>query len=334
MKASGYPIRHTFTAVNGQEVVYSIQVDGTQVYTGRVFPYSATDTDLTIDISEVCREYLDTFYGKFDFSGTIQAAVPEDGLFSTVKVFTVSSDFNPGDGADRTYTVGYNYNTDYISDLPDAGNLNFPVSTEIDPRQRIWICGYNMAGATAFQYRKNNAAFTTVNVTSGRYNAFSPDPDALDLREGDTVDVNQGGQSFRFDVVAGCRNRFALYYVNKAGGMDSLLCSGKAVESTSPSRTDVTLYDDRLDRRDWQQKRIYAEIDKQYQLNTGLLDDEGASRIDHLVNSPKVFIHDLEKDTVTSCLVTDTSYTVKTFRNDRRVQYTLNVKESQKQIRF
>ncbi|MCC8187331.1 MAG: lytic polysaccharide monooxygenase auxiliary activity family 9 protein [Bacteroides sp.] len=332
-----YPILHTFNAEEGDLINYTILIGDTDIYRGKIFPYSSADETVKIDISEVCREYVETFYEKLTWSGLITGNVPSDGLVSTALTFTIESEQNLS-GENEHYTVVYDYNDNYSSNLDEIRGLNAPIDTRVDPRQRIWITGVNLTGASQnYGYRITSNTLSNYPVAGSVYQVLSVDLSTLTLKAGDTIDLVMGTlaspvETYSYTVVGSCHNRYVLYYVNKYGGMDSLLCTGRAIRSWSPARTDVKLYGDRSHSLSWKQKRISQEIDRQYELNTGLLTQEGAARIDHLIYSPKVFIHDLTNDRIATCLVTDTGYSEKQ-RPYALPQYTFSVRESQKHFR-
>lgn len=331
-----YPIKHTFIADEKAPlfgVEYTISLNGVTIYSGRVYPYDGDDT-ATIDISDICRELLDTFYEKLidRVTGVYQmpSGVMTNGsrLINPINRFIVHQD-----EVETSYLVAYDYNTDYVLERPYGRNLNDPILLEADPRQRLFASGYNIAGIDSYSYQVNGLPPLDYSITSQTFNLLALDLNDISLSPGDSVTMTSNGVSSIYKIVPECHNRFALYYVNKYGGLDSLLCSGKAVEAFNSKYTPFRQYSDRTVRTGFADVKLGQEIEKRYALNTGLLNDDGASKIDHLIYSPKVWIHDLEKDTITSCLIEDSSYTVKNYRNDRVVQYAINVSESQVYLR-
>lgn len=211
---------------------------------------------------------------------------------NSVKTFNVS----PG-GA---FTVAYGYNTDYILEIASGTNINHPTTDYVDPRQLIGTSTLTDSGISVSQSNPSGAVGSKITV--GEY---------------------------EFEIVQECKNRYALYYVNKDGGIDYLLCHGRVNDRWSTSRIDARLYNDRTRRETFENTRIYQDVTKQYTLNTGVISDKRANNIDHLIYSPKIWIHDLENNTITACLVDDQNYSVKTFRNDTLVSYEINISESQ-----
>lgn len=348
----GYPILHTFNpgAELTSSINYNIVIQGTPnqlIYTGELLPYDTQSTTVDIDISEVCRSYLDTFYEKITDIDITNILVPSDGLISTINTFGVQSSSNtPGDNETIVwYTVMYDYNTEYKGFFmegndqryPDIGNRNAQMYFKADPRQFVGITGYAVSGSTSYGYAKNNAALTPVNSLGTTYQLMNIklNSSQVGAQAGDTFRVAQIGTTidYKYDIVMQCPNRYVLYYVNKYGGLDNLLCDGRYIQSWNPSRVDARLYKDRRLRKTFEQTRIYQDIRHQFELNTGFIKDEYAELIDHLIYSPKVWIHDLQENTITSCIILDTNYSAKRFKSDRLVYYTINVELSQIEIR-
>lgn len=327
--STAYPIYHIFeSAAINTNINYTINIGDTIVFRGKVIAIDTNPT--TIDISPVCREYLNTYYENTFGDGITLKSLDIHKLISSIWEFTVvvGSTVTP-------YTVMYNYNDDYRLIYPDNFNLNDPISTDADPRQFIGLSGYNVLGDNTFRRQLNTGLVTTNTLNSKLFQVNQGT--VLDLyptaQPGDTITLINNQNTFKYDIVSPCRNKFALYYVNKLGGLDYLLCSGRAIESFTGTNTDVRLYGDRLDRKQFERERLQTLIDKKYRLNTGFLTDHQASKIDNLVFSPKTWIHNLDEDTITSCLVSDTSATIRNFRNDQMTGFQFNVTESQQILR-
>lgn len=282
-----YPILHNVSVDDTGMAEYEISLDGKVIYTGRVYTPTNSAGTVEVDISPICREYLDTNFEDFPtLSGTSN---------KSVKTFSV-------DGSN--YLVCYNYNTDYIFQIAEGSNLNLPITDFVDPRQYIGTSILTSGGISA-----------THSIAGG-----SPGTEMI-----------KGPHKYK--VLPPCSNNFALYYVNKNGGIDYLICSGKSVEKFSTERTEARLYFDMSKRKSFGDVRFHQYISKKYELNTGWVSDSRAKNIDNLTFSPKVWIHDLQNNTITACLVDDANVSIKKFKNDKKVNYTINVTESKKYIR-
>jgi hypothetical protein len=324
MYSCHYPIYQTFTADQYTVVDYNITVNNNVIYSGRVSQNDPSGT-IQIDISEVCRQYLYTAYEKQIYSLT---AYTFEGIEGTIATFVLNSDYGTG-----SYQVGYNYNTiyqpeTYVTDLLNFTRINYPISLDIDPRQRFGMTAYNVTAQTNISFNG-----TSYSLNTRLYNNFSMNLRPLNLPEGYQLRTQASGITYFHNVVKPCKNKYVLQYVNKGGGLDYLLFTGKVLDKWTVDRTQIKTYDNRNSRRDFQKVNICQKIDKRYTLTTGMLTDEGAANIDHLIYSPKVWIEDLETNTITSVMITDVDYTIKNFKNDRRVIYTVNCVESQEYLR-
>jgi hypothetical protein len=328
--ASGYPIYHAFNNPGaGSTIYYDISLGQTTLYSGKIVTFN-NDATVQIDIAPIVRGYLHASYTDLIWQKVNPAQVSNAAL-----IFRVTS---AESGEDATYTVIYNYNTEYQSIISSSGKSYDPFCFEVDARQLITACVYDISSATVeaqvVLIRTGERIKLSIPGGSICYFPFNLRDFTTPLIPGDTVVLELVWGYYRYTVVPQCANRFALYYVNKVGGLDSLLCTGKIVESWEPERTDVQLYNDRSSRRGWEQKRIFQEIKHQWQLNTGFIKPEYLDRIDNLIYSPEVFLHDLEKDTITTVLITDSSYNVKNRQNGDKPFYSITVVDSRKQIRI
>lgn len=150
---------------------------------------------------------------------------------------------------------------------------------------------------------------------------------------GVNIEWNKRNATWRDYTVEGCGD-YALYYLNRNGGWDSFLIEGKVKEKDSYNKST-------FERKPNQQLYYSREveifhniIEHSYELNTGWLkDSESKTLAYHLLSSNKVYLHDLNNDTIIPVNITDSSCEYKTFKNDRRlISYTINVKESNKDI--
>lgn len=283
----GYPINHEISVDETGTSDYEITLDGDIIYTARVHTLDSGSGTVEVDISPICREFLETSFEDFPtLAGTST---------KSVRTFSV-------DGAD--YDVCYNYNTDYIFEIDYGTNLNTPITELVDPRQYLGTSILTSGGITVSHSRAGGAAGAQIQKGLHKY-----------------------------VVVAPCNNHYALYYVNKNGGIDYLLCAGKATEKTAADRTEHRMYTNMDQRLSFANYRTVQFMSKKYELNTGWISDARAQNIDNLIYSPKVWIHNLNADTITACNVDESSFTVKKHKYDKTVSYTINVTESKKYIR-
>lgn len=227
-----YPIWVTFETSESTNITYSIQVNDTTVYNGLLSAFDTTVTSVTIDVSNVIRDYLETFYEDIiqnNYSNVV--SVPTHGLNGT-RIDVVVYDDTPTDPQFKG-TVVYDYNTDYKSELTDIRYLNNPITNYIDMRQNVPVSAACVNSNSNFEYYRNGVLVSSPAITSSlQYALYWVNVKSLDVEPGDTLrfGLKDVGYS-EYNVVSQCRNRFVLYYVNKAGGLDCILCGGRYIES-------------------------------------------------------------------------------------------------------
>lgn len=320
-----YPVIHNLTVPGDSYADYEIQYKGETIYKGRIYARGESAETVEINIARTCRNFLDTNYSALLASvpTPISAEVPtDDRNRDTIGTFSVNG---------ASYVIKYDYNTDYILDVGTSGNLNDPITEEVDRRQYIPISAFNQSGGATPVTWVIGESTSTQTASSQNINLMAQN--IRSVEPGTEITATSFGVIHKFKVVNECRNRYVLYYVNKMGGLDALLCSGRRSGSWNSDRTDVKLYTDRRNRLNFENTRLYQEIDEMYNLTTPYLSDEQAEKIDNLIYSTKVFIHDLETDAITACLVNTNGFETKVRRYDGLVYYNFQVVRSQPEIR-
>lgn len=139
-------------------------------------------------------------------------------------------------------------------------------------------------------------------------------------------------------VVKGTGNycgKFALYYQNKYGGWDSLLIEGNAKKSNTLTNHSYSRGVKNYT-REFENMIYTMDIDSQYDLSTGWLTDEQASNIaDNLLQSTRIYAHNLLQGEIFPVVIVDTKVDYKTYKTNshKPVNYTIKIKTSQKKVR-
>ncbi len=126
---------------------------------------------------------------------------------------------------------------------------------------------------------------------------------------------------------------YALYYLNRYGGWDSLLFEGKCTRKYTISGQTLTQEYDNNNPLAFGLTNYYSQITPKWELNTGWFSDEQSKVFAfNVVPSPMVFLHNLVEDTIFPVVITNTEveYKQKTKQN-KRINYVLNVTKSQDQ---
>ncbi len=326
-----YPIIYELpTPVVGRLYEYRINYGTTEdLFVGRVI---GNGGGTQIDISRILQKFTDVCY--YDKIYSLQDVMyfntlndeHNNSYFSVIVI-----DMNTG--VRTPFDVMYNYNTDYINQYPYTLLLNDPITNKVDRRQRINLSSFGLADQS---YLINGVEQGTGTVEINSFGNINLNIDSLNVVNGDTITLKAGYLSYDYKVVEGCSD-YVIHYVNKLGGLDSLICEGKSIINRQAQYTDVLLntiniYHSRQIRNDFDNTRLQAYITKSYQLNTPILTLEESKKMDNLIFSPKVWIEDLNTKTITACLVRDTQITGK-WKRDGIIQYQINLEESQLEYR-
>lgn len=111
--------------------------------------------------------------------------------------------------------------------------------------------------------------------------------------------------------------RYALYYRNAYGGMDSVLLDG-AQRSETYARATIGRWVDNSARGARGVENYRNGLTEGWELRLGNLTDAAAARMHHLVGSPEVYLCDLLADTLTPLVLTTTTCEDRTFANGRK----------------
>lgn len=126
---------------------------------------------------------------------------------------------------------------------------------------------------------------------------------------------------------------YALYYLNRYGGWDSLLFTGKCKRKDTISGYTLNQEYNNNHPYEFGLTNYYSTVTPKYDLNTGWLSDsQSASFAFNVIPSPMVYLHNLVENTIFPVVITNTEAEYKTRKtSDKRVSYTLNVTASQNQ---
>lgn len=147
-----------------------------------------------------------------------------------------------------------------------------------------------------------------------------------------TTDITFNGDPITFDISDGCE-RYAIYFVNKWGGRTSMLVKGKVIDGVTYGTFKIRTSYDRLSPTAFETRTIRNEVTHTHTFNTGWLTDEDNAKIEDLITSPKVWIHDFEQGVIKSAYVQQTNFTTKRFDNNRVSNSTIVIYEAQDHLR-
>lgn len=316
---------------------FRIQVGGTTIYSGRAYR-AASSGSLFVRINDICADYIAPKPLGVPYLSASTMAFPVS--------FTVQSSSN-GSSWSTVETVDFNDDWSYDNGFdPSVSGFAFPVTGRVDIRQRIYQTRYSSGSVTATaRYGSTTKSVSLTVQTSPPQDAFLNslchagagyvvfDCAANATYSGKTLtSVTIGAATY---VVTNTCPKKVLYYKNPFGGYDHLLIEGNAVRSHSVQReTFVADYDNNYRNRErWD---FQNEVTETWTLNTGLLTLDESARMPYLLDSPLVFLCDLDRPTaaVPALIVTD-SYQAETYavKGTRMKNHTFDVAVAQNELK-
>lgn len=316
---------------------FRIRVGGTTIYSGRAYR-AASSGNLYVRINDVCADYM----------GAKPLPVPfTSGPTMTFPVsFTVQGSAN-GSSWSTVETVDFNDDWSYENGFdPSVSGFAFPVTGRIDLRQRIYQTRYTSSSVTAvarYGSTTRNVSLTvqTVPPQDAFLNALCHagagyvvfDCAANATYGGKTLtSVTIGAATY---VVTKTCPKKVLYYKNPYGGYDHLLIEGAATRSHAVGKE--TFVADRDNNYRTREEWVFQnEVTESWTVNTGLLTMEESARMPYLMDSPQVFICDLDTPTaaIPANIATD-SYNAQSYnvKGNRMRNHTFQVQVAQKMYR-
>lgn len=126
---------------------------------------------------------------------------------------------------------------------------------------------------------------------------------------------------------------YALIYVNARGGWDAFLFTGKCRRTDTMNQYNYNRAFDN-NTAEFETGRYISEIEENYELNTGILTEAQAALFaKHLIGSNKVYLHNLNDNTIKPAVITDKQAAYKLNGDGDILTYTLKIKLSQSKIR-
>lgn len=122
--------------------------------------------------------------------------------------------------------------------------------------------------------------------------------------------------------------KYVLYYYNKYAGWDSFVIKGPVIPSVDVTRNTYLNY--RRNSRSYQNGVV-----GKFRVNTGILSDETSPVVTEFAASPRLVLHELDRDILIPVKVSTTSIERKTFRNQGRqfAKYEFDLEADLAQIR-
>lgn len=308
-------------------VEFAIEFSGEIIYQGRAYR-RPNESVLRVKVNDICADYIKT-----------PALLTEQGFspvyYGSFLFYDVSDGWGEVDHIDFFNDWSYEEypNNDIIS-MPINGRVSnrmlLPVSVTTNPQEKLTLEVFErvQGGIPSFRYIVVNGEGADM---GGVYMA-----DISSVIAGAAISATIGGSSqvIRYKCVDSCA-RYALYYVNARGGWDALLMEGNHSESDSLVRKTRSVEYDNSEQLNRGRKNYAVEIQKRMTLHTSWMSDEESSRMHHLLNSPEVYLYDMEESKFIPVLLTNTTTEYKTYKGNggRLVNYAIEVEYANERVR-
>lgn len=276
---------------------FRIELDDAIIYRGRAYRYPDRD-GIKININKICQNYLNS-----DISQIVEEEVEGYGhedipIDNCIKEFKLYEGDNQEPSQTWYFINNWDYTTKSLDDTLTNINLN------------VFINGHYAMGMIPFEtrYDKANRLALVTTIERGLDNPYN---------------------------ITACGD-YALYFQNVLGGWNSFLIEGTVTKKDSyvnhgycKSFNNNTI--------EFDEKTYNSEVFTNYTCVTGWLNDkESEDFVKNIGNSTTLYLHDLKENKIFPVLITDTSFTYKTYQNQGKklVNYTFNLKASQCKIRL
>lgn len=308
------------------------------IYKGRC--YRNSNYQCVIKLNEICRDYLVDNFTLLDTQTWIENTTGSI-QFSIYRTFGLNEVLD----SKMTFWNDWSYQ-DYVGSA--AHYLSDPIQDYVDRRQYFVFTALFESGEVNVQYEGNINNTTTFDGIVKTYIDYLPNVDLYGDYNFDfnsdflvyryrpvdidyTIDYN-GYRTFRVKDTC-CK--YCLYYLNARGGWDWLLINGVDTKTNTYTRQ---TYNQNYNNTQYEFGKVNYrnDIKETWTLNTEYLTDAQSEKMSNLFGSIKVFLHNLEDNTIIPVVITNSSQTVKTFRNQGRklYNYTISVENSQSKIRM
>lgn len=314
---------------------------GAIIYTGKAVA-RPNESSIKIRVNDICADY-------------IKRTLPVWGQEFSPQAFTTTFLLQYLNGAVWTSAGSVEFLDDWSYDyhyLASRDGFSFPINPLVEGRQYLVISLSTSANSVNATIRFKNGGSATQVVTIRRTADFNNDFNSdfalfemiatgnstgtavIDLSNFSNVaSVTISGRTFPVDS-SSCHN-YALYYVNAYGGWDSLLLTGRVSEQDNYTRHNQSVEYDNTTIEGRGTKNFTNEIDKTFTLQTGWIDELGASRMHHLLGSILVYLHDLNTGDIMPVVLTNADCPFKTYggEGNRLINYTIEATLAQVRIR-
>lgn len=338
---NGLGLEFTYPITDGSSYVdYKVYDSTYQLFEGRAYPIPGTN------------------YVYFNITDIIENHYNTDSIKNDSNLFTESRGYY--DGMDFVYEVSIKTEfeqsyTSYVTDigvvmyLDDNNQLDFTGNKLLQMKDNYTI-------APNCFMKTNFFSFTNY-INSGTYRQYTSYPTVytndiitpvyenrnfyyfkeITGTTNEAVSVIYDGREVVYHISDCVKNKGCLYWINRFGGWETLLITGK--NEYSQDFTPVTftqkqtrIVNGNIVNNTYNQSNtiISKDIKKRWVVNTNYILDTEWNWIESLYSSPAVYYQDFQSNVIHSVVVTDTTFKRQLFRGNGRTipNYEINLEGS------
>lgn len=136
----------------------------------------------------------------------------------------------------------------------------------------------------------------------------------------------------KYYIANTCYN-YCLFYLNEFGGWDYMLFAGRELQTDKLSRLSYKK-NYVAQSTDFHKVDYLTTIDETWSLNTSWLSDIQSEKMLSLLASNRLYLQDLNKQTITPVNITNSSFEHKNYKNQGRKAYTYTIEVSASQTKY
>lgn len=288
------------------------------------------------DLGEILNQYAQPYViNNFNIFGPDNNILEDDSRRQYFYIYYTDGDFSMHWKIDQVIVM---YNWTY-EDYPSGVLLSNPINSILDYRQ--WFLTSMQLPSAITQY---------VHLDGAQIDEFEPEDNSFMytyVKKLSTLDYYAGIPSnlktyeieveryHSYTIMDTCC-RYCLYYMNRLGGWDSLVCQGRELQKDKLKRDSYKKnYVNNTNLIDFHKVDYLTTINETWSLNTSWLTNEQSERMIELLSSNYILLHDLVTDKIIGVNISNTTCEHKTYKNQGRrfFNYTIEVEASQPKYR-
>lgn len=296
------------------------------IYHGTAFPKPGA-TNAIVRVNDIIADYIHNY-----FLTQPDASMPAKATFN---IYTTG-----GLAASEQFYNDWSYDPFYN---PLTDGMNFPPVLTFGPKELIPLSLFagDPSAATIYMANGQTFSYTPTKMRGGDFNNdFNNDflnemqyfGDCYVLPMEDfpgAVKVVMNGKTY---LASKYCPRYVLYYRNAYGGWDALPVEGRTREADSVTHFNNEAVYDNADPSARGKENYLNELKHTFEFCTGWLNNAQSSRMHHLLNSPSVFVHDMESSLIRPVVLTNPSTEYKEGKGGWH-NYTIEAELAQNRIR-